>query len=170
MEHSEETIKRLTAEIAKLQCELASNTLAPDVEEQPKIKASIRKLPDTVSETDADDSVLALRLQLSSVAKSSGGDKYLIDSDLGVSTKKDRFIYVPQTISRRAGKPSQTIEFEIRHGSLVPGDAIAFTMIKAAKGSGDDRYTPKDKEQWEGDIYLPKSVEGSVIYLIYMAH
>ena len=98
-----------------------------------------------------------------SVAKSSGGDKYLIDGDLGATIKKDRFIYVPQSISRRAGKPSPTIEFDIQHGGTT--DSIAFTMLKSAAGSGDDRYTPRDKTQWEGDIYLPKSIAGDAIFL-----
>jgi hypothetical protein len=184
METIEETIRRMAAELAKLQYALATQSVDKSLvfvsepqhaEAQTQEVVKVKKSQPAIVESDdviddashnADSRARSrLRLKLSTVAKSSGGDKYMIDGDLGATVKRDRAIYVPQNISRRSGKPSPTIEFEIRRGSPASSDAIAFTMVKAAAGSGDDRYTSKDKEQWKNDIYLPKSVGGSVICL-----
>ena len=101
-----------------------------------------------------------LDLKISKAASGSGGDKYLIVSD----SERERFIYVPQTISRKAGRPLDSIQFKIYQGDAPPPGSIGFSLVKQAKGSGDDRYTATDQAAWKGDIYL-KGFGTGALYL-----
>lgn len=103
-------------------------------------------------------------LSLSQRAKSSGGDKYIATWS-SVDNDKDRAIYVPQAYSRfTPGTPADTLSILVQTEEPDELDMdmgwIVFTLVKRAKGSGDDRYTAAEEEAWKGDIYLPKEFRG----------
>jgi hypothetical protein len=116
-------------------------------------------------------------LTLNKAAAKTGGDKYLV-TGFAVAGR-ERFIYVPQSISRQASKGNRqgdTGPLLKLQGYLSASDAsaegttVAFKLISLAKGSGDDRYTPQSDEVWTGDIYMPKTYRsyGDTIYLTIM--
>lgn len=89
-----------------------------------------------------------------------GGDKYAVTWD-NINNDRDRFFYIPQNHSRDAGKPKQTIILTVQTTEPSEEDEtpwMSFTLVKQAKGSGDDRYHNEDAEVWKGDIYLPKEL------------
>ncbi len=73
---------------------------------------------------------------------------------------KERFIYVPQNISRSEGKASVALTLTVckTHG------AIEFTLLKPGK-TGDDRYKAVDEKMWTGDIYLPQELRNQQVFL-----
>lgn len=95
------------------------------------------------------------QLTLTAAAKKAGGDKYKI---IDCWTDRERFLYVPQNISRIDGQPVGTLH------CTVGDSGIPFNLVKEAKGSGDDRYSPNNGT-WTGDIYLPKEVRAPQIQL-----
>ena len=118
-------------------------------------------------------------LTLNKAAAKTGGDKYLV-TGFAVAGR-ERFIYVPQSISRAAGpgpRQGETGPLLKLHGhvassaaaaSATSGVTVVFKLISLAKGYGDDRYTPQPGQEdiWSGDIYMPKPYRsyGDTIYL-----
>jgi hypothetical protein len=95
-------------------------------------------------------------LTLSKPAKSSGGDKY---SARWPACDRDRSFYIPQHYSRPiagTSKPSQNLSLQVNTRERSEDGYIRFSLVKHAKGSGDDRYTSGNDDVWKGDIYLPK--------------
>jgi hypothetical protein len=90
-------------------------------------------------------------------AKSAGGDKYEIleFADDG----KERFIYVPQHISRHNGNPTARLLM-----AFVQEGGVAFDLVKKGK-TGDDRYAPVNEDLWKGDIYLPQIYRGDKLMI-----
>lgn len=108
-------------------------------------------------------------LTLTSAAKSSGGDKYQATWS-SVNDGRDRALYIPQQYSRNAGKPIAELRISISFAEPDPTDGwIEFSMFKAAKGSGDDRYTPSNADSWKGDIYLPKEFRSDKVWICFMS-
>lgn len=92
-------------------------------------------------------------------AKGSGGDKYKAVLDALADTEKARFIYIPQEVSRKTGTgPIPTLTMTISYD--ISSDGVLFTLLKEAKGSGDNRYTTSDAK-W-GDMYLPKGLPHNI--------
>ena len=112
----------------------------------------------TISQTFS--STCALRL--SRAARSSGGDKY--QAIFQECETKDRFIYVPQELSRFNKEPNKDLSlalqnFEPSEQDLTKG-WFKFVCLKKAQSQGDDRYTVEYGD-CAGDIYLPKEYRGS---------
>jgi hypothetical protein len=103
------------------------------------------------------------QISLAQQAKSSGGDKYLINSG---DSLKESFIYVPQRLSRVQGKCVDMLTMHIRGERTDDVDEIEFELIKNGK-TGDDRYKSTDEVRWKGDIYLPQTFRNSrnLIYI-----
>ena len=102
-------------------------------------------------------------LKLAQQAKSAGGDKYQI---IG-SEQKERFIYVPQKISRTGSatvKQQMNLALSKECPSGTGAFPIEFTLLKAGK-TGDDRYKSADEKEWSGDIYLPQEIRSEKLYL-----
>jgi hypothetical protein len=94
---------------------------------------------------------MSVKLILVNVAKSTGGDKYNV---AGADwNDKDRFIYVPQSITRQNGSARDVLYMTIDNNDDEVG--IIFELIKSGK-TGDDRYATKQETKWQGDIYVPQ--------------
>ena len=75
------------------------------------------------------------RLNLISIAKKSGGDKY--SGDLGDEKSTD--IYIPQIISRElTSTPVSTINFILSYTEI--DNSYTITLTKQAKSKGGDKY------------------------------
>lgn len=104
---------------------------------------------------------ITFNLSLSKPAKGSGGDKY---TTLSPNDGRERAFYIPQKYSRiqPGNKPETELNILVQSSEcesvLTPEDWIRFTLVKQAKGSGDDRYSAGNEDIWKGDIYLPKEV------------
>ncbi len=99
-------------------------------------------------------SITHFTMTLVQQAKSSGGDKYKITglADDDGKEGKERFIYVPQVISRQAdGLPQELVQL-----TFGEKDGLEFNLVKKGK-TGDDRYAPVNEDLWKGDIYLPQT-------------
>ena len=91
-------------------------------------------------------------LNLVSIAKKSGGDKY--SGDLGDEKLTD--IYVPQNISRElSNKPISILKFSL--SEIEIDNSYTITLTKQAKSKGGDKYEGEIK----GDpfiVYLPQKI------------
>ena len=101
------------------------------------------------------------QISLAQQAKSSGGDKYLINSG---NSLKESFIYVPQRLSRFQGKCIDKLIMHIRKERTDDVGEMEFELIKNGK-SGDDRYKSMNEVQWKGDIYLPQELRNNKVYI-----
>ena len=94
----------------------------------------------------------AFKLNLISIAKKNGGDKY--SGDLGDEKPTD--IYIPQNISRKSGgKPLSILDFSLSDKELDISYCI--TLAKKAKSKGGDKY----EGDIEGEIfivYIPQKI------------
>jgi hypothetical protein len=118
-------------------------------------------------------SPLHLTLKLSQSAKSAGGDKYQM-SPLVEGDTKERFIYVPQKISRESSSSAKdtltltlTLPLPLTLPLTLPEESSAsyeFKLFKAGK-TGDDRYKSVNEQDWSGDIYLPQSLRNDKLFL-----
>jgi len=106
------------------------------------------------TQTQTQTQIWTFKLTLSKQARSNGGDKYIGRCD-SIDDDRERAFYLPHVLSRQNGTPINDINLDVR--ATLPDDQnwIRFGLIKRAKGSGDDRYSPEDGI-WTGDIYLPK--------------
>jgi len=101
------------------------------------------------------------QLVLVAAAKAGGGDKYRMEVQFQSTTARERYLYVPQSISRSGTKAQEPVsQFTVTISNAEPAAGFAFKLLKPAKGSGDDRYSPLPGSSWIGDIYLPKEFRG----------
>jgi len=91
-------------------------------------------------------------LNLVSIAKKSGGDKY--SGDLGDEKPTD--IYIPQNISREvSNNPISTLKFTLSDIEIT--NSYTITLTKQAKSKGGDKYEGEIKgEQYI--VYLPQII------------
>lgn len=89
-------------------------------------------------------------LTLIQQAKGKGGDKY--------STTNDANIYVVQEISRKDGKPYETLYMTLSVEEHVTSNpAFVLCLDQQAKKSGGDRYYV-DTDLFEMKVYVPQSI------------
>lgn len=88
---------------------------------------------------------------LTKKASRSGGDKYT-EEDM------DWVAYFPQVITRDTnGQPRDTITLTVLDDDdIVNTDITEFSLKKAAKSQGGDRYTTEDHGGF--DLYIPQAV------------
>ena len=91
-------------------------------------------------------------LNLVSIAKKSGGDKY--SGDLGDENTTD--IYVPQNISREINNnPIPILKFTLSDTEI--NNSYTITLTKQAKSKGGDKYEGEIKGE-PFTIYLPQKI------------
>ena len=92
------------------------------------------------------------KLNLVSIAKKSGGDKY--SGDLGDEKPTD--IYIPQTISRElTNTPVPTINITLTDVENI--NSYTITLTKQAKSKGGDKYEGEIKGE-AFIVYLPQKI------------
>jgi len=100
-------------------------------------------------------------MTIEKLAKNMGGDRYVI-SDTGKS------LYVPQELSREGGanRKDLVLHLDTSDTSDTSTTMDAFTLLRKATSTGDDRYTPgPNNVTWNGDIYLPCEMRVQTIYV-----
>jgi hypothetical protein len=111
---------------------------------------------------ESDTTMKQYSMTIDKPAKNMGGDRYVI-SDTGKS------IYVPQELSREGGASRDDLVLHLNTSSVSDTSEItmdAFTLLRKATSTGDDRYTPgPNNVTWNGDIYLPCEMRVQTIYV-----
>lgn len=96
---------------------------------------------------------ITIALSLARPAKKAGGDRYVTTFSNVEDVQRERPIYVPQVYSRGSDEPKDNLSAQITNIRPHSNDWIDLTLVKRAKGSGDDAYHSATGE-W--NIYLPK--------------